>query len=314
MSGTFFEELGIPIPKHNLGVGSGTHAYQTGSILMALEKILEEERPDVVLVYGDTNSTLAAALTAAKLHVPVCHVEAGLRSHNRRMPEETNRVVTDHLSSLLLCPSDLAAENLKREGVRQNVHITGDVMYDCLLQSPEAPDIQATLKCLGLDRETEGFYLATLHRPENTEFPDRLTSIFEALNELEMPIVIPLHPRTRNALEANDITLGSNLHPLDPVPYRTMQALMRQATTVFTDSGGVQREAFYLQTPCVTLRDETEWPETVAIGWNVVTGADKKGILKASRKFRQAPSAWNCPYGDGTAAEEVARKIQEYLR
>lgn len=268
MSDIFFDELAIPSPIHHLAINSGGHGDMTGRMLMALEPILLNERPNWVLVYGDTNSTLAAALAAAKLHIPVAHVEAGLRSFNRRMPEEINRVLTDHISTLLLCPTQTAIANLANEGIRQGVHWTGDVMYDATLHSTRHARLRSTvLDRLGLT--ANNFSVATVHRAENTDDPVQLGRILDWLKTRarEMPVVLPIHPRTKQVV----IRAGLDLAPLitcPPVGYLDMVRLLDSAVTVFTDSGGLQKEAYFHRKPCVTLRTETEWVETVACGWN----------------------------------------------
>ncbi len=272
LSRRFFEQLGIPPPAFNLGIGSGPHGLQTGRMLERLEHVMKELRPDVVLVYGDTNSTLAGALAAAKLHIPVGHVEAGLRSFNRRMPEEINRVVTDHLADLLFAPTPAAVENLAREGIPpERVHLTGDVMYDAALHfGRKADEGDSPLDRLGL--KPGRYVLATVHRAENTNDASRLRAIVEALSELarEIPVVLPLHPRTRASLERSSLhgCFHGGLRVVGPVGYLEMVALERGARLIATDSGGVQKEAFFHGVPCVTLRDETEWVELVEAGWN----------------------------------------------
>jgi len=388
MSAVFFRELEIPEPQYNLGVGSGTHGRQTGQMLAAIEEVLLAEKPAWVLIYGDTNSTLAGALAAAKLHIPVAHVEAGLRSFNRRMPEEINRVVADRLSTLLLCPSQVAADNLAAEGIVKNVVITGDVMADALqFAAAKAATRSDILARLGL--QPRRYLLATVHRAENTDDPDRLESIMKALIALakEETVVLPLHPRTRKILAASlpatlmysAAPLTSNAAPLtssaaslmysaapltsnnasslpsaapsaatppalssapspalspapspalpaatshappaatpaappaaalriiDPIGYFDSIALQKSARLLLTDSGGMQKEAYWLRVPCVTLRDETEWVETVASGWNILAGADHDKIMEAVRGFK-APSVHPSLYGEGKAAEKI---------
>lgn len=276
MSQIFFDELGIPEPAVNLGVGSASHAVQTAAMLTGLESILSSDRPDVVLVYGDTNSTIAAALAAAKMSVPVAHVEAGLRSFNRRMPEETNRIVTDRLSDLLFCPTDTAVAELKREGMTEGVHLTGDVMLDAtLLFADRARKVRRVPEQQVPDR----FALATVHRAENTDDPARLQSIMRAFGRLGLPVVLPLHPRTRSRLDGIDVPPEVRL--VAPVTYISMLSLILSAERILTDSGGLQKEAVWLETPCITLREETEWTETLEGNWNQLAGADEDRILKA---------------------------------
>ncbi len=284
MSAVFFRELEIPEPDCNLGIGSGSHGQQTGAMLGGIEAVLIAEQPDWVLVYGDTNSTLAGALAAAKLHIKVAHVEAGLRSFNRRMPEEVNRVLTDHVSDMLFCPTQTAVKNLAREGLTQGVHLVGDVMHEALLWAAERARTQSVI----LDRLVlmkKGFLLATVHRAENTDDPVRLRAIVEALVSLDDPIVFPIHPRTRKALDRLEFpTLPSRVKVIEPVGYLDMVHLEQSARTIMTDSGGIQKEAYWLGVPCVTLRDETEWVETVESGWNVLVGADTERIVGAAKE------------------------------
>jgi UDP-GlcNAc3NAcA epimerase len=301
MSGVFFDGLEIPPPDVNLEVGSGDHGAMTGAMLAKIEKVLLAERPDWLLIYGDTNSTLAGALAAAKLHITVAHVEAGLRSFNRRMPEEVNRVVADHVSNLLLCPSQVAVDNLAAEGITRGVHIVGDVMLDVLnwarqrnLERP--PEIMGRLKLA-----EHCYLLATIHRSENTDDPARLAGIFSALNAIPEPIVFPIHPRTRKAIAAAKLAVGPNVRLIEPVGYCDMVALSGAARLILTDSGGLQKEAYWLGVPCVTLRDETEWVETVQSGWNVLAGAGADRIVETVRSFRQ-PGQRPALYGDGCVA------------
>jgi UDP-N-acetylglucosamine 2-epimerase len=313
MSKVFFDELKIPRPAINLEVGSGLHGQQTGVMLERLEKVFVEERPDWVLIYGDTNSTLAAALAAAKLHIPVAHVEAGLRSFNRKMPEEINRVVADHLSALLLCPTDTAVKNLADEGVIKGVHQLGDVMYDSVLfNSRLAENSSDVIKRLAL--KEKAFYLATIHRAENTDDPARLTGILSAFERIDKPIILPLHPRTKKTLGAGLEKLDSNITIVEPVPYLDMLMLEKNARLILTDSGGVQKEAYWFDVPCVTLRDETEWVELVEAGCNQIVGADTTAILSAVEKAeqkadKQLPSDSAELYGDGHSAEKIVEII-----
>ncbi|HEY6578830.1 MAG TPA: UDP-N-acetylglucosamine 2-epimerase (non-hydrolyzing) [Rhizomicrobium sp.] len=270
MSDIFFAELGIDSPRYNLNIHGGPHGAMTGRMLGALEEILFTERPAAVLVYGDTNSTLAGTLAAAKCNVPVVHIEAGLRSYNRGMPEEVNRVVVDHLSSLLLCPTSRAVENLLREGIAAGVHQVGDLMFDAVsIATPLAAQHSAVLERLGVSAKSYG--VATFHRQENLENRNRIEAIVAYLQDQarSRPLVVPLHPRTREALENAGIAFGSaSIVAIDPLGYLDMCQLIRSAAIVLTDSGGLQREAYFHRVPCVTLRDETEWAETVACGWN----------------------------------------------
>jgi UDP-N-acetylglucosamine 2-epimerase len=286
MSQLFFRELDIPEPDYNLGVGSGPHGAQTGTMLVRIERVLRKEKPDWVLVYGDTNSTLAGALAAAKLHIPVAHVEAGLRSFNRRMPEELNRVVVDHVSDLLFAPTETAMKNLEREGLIERAHLVGDVMEEALhYYLPIARERSTILKRLQLDPKS--YYLVTVHRAENTDSKQSLENILRALVQLDHPVVFPLHPRTRKMIERFGLGRFLNadgIRYLDPVGYLEMLVLEENALTILTDSGGVQKEAYWLGVPCVTLREETEWVETVETGWNVLAGVETKRILAAILK------------------------------
>jgi UDP-GlcNAc3NAcA epimerase len=321
MSAQFFDELNIPAPDYHLGCGSGphsTHGAQTGRMLEAIEEVLMRERFDAVIVYGDTNSTLAGALAAAKLHIPVAHVEAGLRSFDQNMPEEINRVLSDRLSSHLFCPTETACRNLNNEGITQGVEFVGDVMYDLLLQvQPElAGRTERLLRTLGTcwinplpvprtGSSTAPYVLVTVHRPVNTDSAEAMRGIAEGLNRLEMPVIFPVHPRTRARLEGYDISWGKHVHLMEPVGYLDMMALGRTAYRILTDSGGLQKEAFLLGVPCVTLREETEWIETVETGWNVLVGTRWQDIVKAVDRPRPEPPKHN-PFGEGDAAIRIA--------
>jgi len=309
MSSVFFDELALPPPTHHLGVGSGMHGAQTGAMLAAIERVLVAERPDWLLVYGDTNSTLAGALAAAKLHLRVAHIEAGLRSFNRQMPEEVNRLLVDHISDLLFAPSQTAIDNLANEGVTLGVHLVGDVMAGALAAAAlRASQRSAILKRLGIVER--GYLLATIHRAENTDSAERLASILAAFRALGEPVVIPLHPRTRKAIDAlgfaTDGSAGSgNLMFTDPLGYLDMVCLEQSARLILTDSGGIQKEAYWLGVPCVTLRDETEWVETVQAGWNTIAGADTNRIVQAVNGFHM-PAEHPPLYGDVHAAQRIA--------
>ena len=314
MSDVFFRELEIPRPDFHLGIGSGSHGRQTGRMLAAIEKTILKSRPDRVLVYGDTNSTLAGALAAAKLKVPVAHVEAGLRSFNRAMPEEVNRVVADHVSDLLFAPTDTAVENLLREGIsRRRVAKVGDVMYDAaLFYSRKAESLSGVLERLRL--HDRSYVLATIHRAENTDDANRLRRIFDGLNHLsqEMPVVFPVHPRTRKALYRVAGRDRSGVQIIPPVGYLDMVMLEKNARLVITDSGGVQKEAFFYRVPCVTLREETEWTELVKAGWNVLISPTRDDLPRLLRRrlltFRTPPTNV-LPYGRGQAAQAVVARL-----
>jgi UDP-GlcNAc3NAcA epimerase len=303
MSGIFFERLDLPNPDLNLQVGSGSHGAQTGAMLKAIEEVVLAERPDYLLVYGDTNSTLAGALAASKLSVPVAHVEAGLRSFNRRMPEELNRVVADHLSELLLCPSATAVRNLAAEGITRNAHLVGDVMLDVLNWARErlAEKPEETLQRLDLAKRR--YLLATVHRSENTDDLARLSQILDAFNSLDEPVVVPIHPRSRKVIAEARCRIESHVRLIDPVAYLDMVVLVGGARMVLTDSGGLQKEAYWLGVPCLTMRDETEWVETVKAGWNTIVGCDSAKIIEGVRSFVPSGSHPEL-YGDGFAAQK----------
>jgi len=314
MDRIFFEQLNIPTPDYHLGVGSGTHGYQTGEMLRRIEDVLLKEKPDVVLVFGDTNSTLAGALAAVKLHIKVAHVEAGLRSFDRRMPEEVNRVLTDHVSDLLFAPTSTAVENLKREGIAEGVHLTGDVMVDALNYNIRVAEASDILDKLGI--KPKEYLLATIHRPENTDSLVNLRSIIEAFVESQELIVFPAHPRTINALKRYDLyeKASKNLMLVKPLGYLDMLKLEKNARKILTDSGGVQKEAYLLKVPCITLRETTEWVETVDDGWNVLVGADKERILHALREFEPSGKVHTEKFGDGKASRRIAGILVDFWR
>jgi UDP-GlcNAc3NAcA epimerase len=307
MSEIFFADLHIDPPAVNLGVGSGTHGEQTGAMLAGIERVLVDKRPDWVMVYGDTNSTLAGALAAAKLRLPLAHVEAGLRSFNRAMPEEINRVVVDHVSDLLLCPSHTAVDHLATEGVRAGVHLVGDVMLDALLFARDRA--RATSDVVDRLSLTEHRYIvATVHRAENTDDLARLRRILDALDQSPDPVVFPVHPRTRHVMAQAGIDFPDGLRLTDPLGYFDMVRLVSTARLVVTDSGGLQKEAYWLAVPCVTVRDETEWVETVAAGWNRVVGTDRGRIVEALESF-VPPTERPAIYGEARAAERCVQLL-----
>jgi len=304
MSDIFFRELDIARPDFALGVRSSSHGEMTGLMLAGIEKVLLAEKPDAVIVYGDTNSTLAAALAAVKLHVPVAHVEAGLRSFNMRMPEEVNRIVADRVSRWLFCPTATAERNLLGEGIpKDQIHKVGDVMYDAVLHyASRAPQ----------SKRSGGYCVATVHRAENTDDPQRLASILKALDQVAQstPIVLPLHPRTRARVKDFGLSTGK-IEVVEPVGYLEMLALVRGAEAVFTDSGGLQKEAFFLGRPCITLRDETEWVELVELGANVVAGTDAQAIVGAWRELAgRSLDAAARPYGSGDAGGAIVAALR----
>ncbi|MCL6419724.1 non-hydrolyzing UDP-N-acetylglucosamine 2-epimerase [Aestuariirhabdus haliotis] len=309
MSDVFFSELEIPKPAYNLGVGGGSHGQNTGRMLEEIEKILLQEKPSIVLVYGDTDSTLAGALAAVKTHIPIVHVEAGLRSFNRRMPEEINRVLTDHMSDLLLTPTEQAISNLSAEGiVGRTVVNVGDVMFDAALYFGQRAELESdVMDKYGL--VSKQFYLATVHRQENTDDEFRLKKIFEGFSKIDQPVVLPLHPRTKNSIHQQDIELPSNIHIIDPQGYIDMVMLEKNACVIVTDSGGIQKEAYFHGVPCVTLRDETEWVELVDMGWNrLASPVDDDFVSIFAQSFRGGQEGLT-PYGSGTAAEQVVSAL-----
>ncbi|HQP31226.1 MAG TPA: UDP-N-acetylglucosamine 2-epimerase (non-hydrolyzing) [Deltaproteobacteria bacterium] len=306
MSELLFRNLGLPEPRYNLGIGSGTHAQQTGGMLCGIEEVLNLRPPALLLVYGDTNSTLAGALAACKLGIPVGHVEAGLRSFDRRMPEEINRVVADHLSTYHFCPTATAVALLKAEGI--DGLLTGDVMVDALQTFSR---IASTCPC------PAPFVLATIHRAENTDDPGRFLAIWEALKAIarEIPVYFPIHPRTRTRYRDVIEQADHGVTAAPPAGYLDMLAMIKQAEAVITDSGGVQKEAFLLRTPCLTVRQTTEWPETIEAGWNRLVEADSRAIVGACRDIRASapPVPTSRPFGDGAAADRIARFIKDVL-
>ncbi len=312
MSSIFFEELDIPEPKYNLEISGGQHGAMTGRMLEAIENVLLVERPDWVLIYGDTNSTLAGALAASKLHIPVAHVEAGLRSFNMRMPEEVNRIIADRISKLLLCPTNTSVENLNKEALSDGVHLVGDVMYDVsLFYRKKALERSSILQKMGLSERN--YVLTTCHRAENTDDPKKLKSIIDALAIIAegIPVVFPIHPRTRKLLENyNLLDSLKKVTLVDPLPYMDMVRLEQSSKVILTDSGGVQKEAFFYGVPCITMRDETEWIETVHAGWNTLTGANTNAIIDAFLASDKPPQRMaTTPYGEGNASELCLKAI-----
>jgi UDP-GlcNAc3NAcA epimerase len=308
MSDVFFRDLQLAAPDHHLGVGSAPHPTQVARMMIGLQEVISEEAPDVVLAYGDTNSTLAAALTAAQLEVPFAHVEAGLRAHRMDMVEEINRVIADRLAGLLFAPSELAVRNLSREGISEGVVLVGDVMRDVLRwRLDRMGRTEDIVRAHGL---REGAYVfVTVHRAENTDDLERLRGIMEALDRIAesgLEVVFPVHPRTRNSLP--NVSRGSRVRTRRPLAYPDTVALMKHAHAVVTDSGGMQKEAAWLGVPCVTLRDETEWPETVEAGWNVLAGCDPEGIFESVERA-EPPARSADLYGDGHAAERIVRVL-----
>jgi len=303
MSDVFFQDLGIPAPDYNLGVGSGKHGEQTGAMLAGLEQVFEAAKPDVVLVYGDTNSTLAAAVAAVKIHIPVAHLEAGLRSFNRRMPEEHNRVLTDHAADLLLSPTQVGMEHLATEGLAERSVMVGDVMTDVLYSVRDQLARQDQPLPAGLT--AGGYYVCTIHRPDNTDAPERLRAIVESLAALGKPVLLLAHPRLKSLAETHGIDLSAGSIVLnEPLAYPQLVNAVANSAGVVTDSGGLQKEAFLLRVPCTTIRPETEWVETVDMGWNVLVNDDLSQLAAAVERPAPAPTDAT-PYGDGHAAERT---------
>lgn len=309
MSDIFFSELDIPEPHYRLEIGPASHATQTGNMLIALEQVMAKERPKIVLVYGDTNSTIAAALTASKMGIPIAHVEAGLRSFNRSMPEEINRIVTDRLSTWLFAPSDVGVSHLKNEGISSGVYNVGDIMYESVLANAErAAQVSQILTEQDLKRGQ--YFFATVHRAENTDSADRLGRIFYALGAISNPIIMPLHPRTKKRLAEHSISIPKNVKAIDPTGYFDTLQLVQCSIATITDSGGLQKECYYLKRPCLTLRDETEWVETVELGWNRICGVDSKMISEGAEwaKAGKFPR-WVPIYGDGKTSDLITKLL-----
>jgi UDP-N-acetylglucosamine 2-epimerase len=316
MSAVFFQELNIPKPQVNLSVGSGSHGWQTAQMLIRIEEILVKQKPDWVMVYGDTNSTLASALAAIKLHIPVAHVESGLRSYNREMPEEHNRVLVDHCSDILFCPTQTAVDNLSKEGIFHGVKLVGDTMYDATLQFTSIARKKSTIM-VDLGLKSKSYFLATMHRPYNTDIPENLLNILKAFSDIRKPVVFAVHPRTKKKiaeLNGSDRLIKGmkNIVLIDPVGYLDMLILEENAYMILTDSGGMQKEAYFMGIPCVTLRPETEWVETIEAGWNVVVGAHRDKIINAAALLTPPKEKLNL-YGDGKAAEKILASFLQLL-
>jgi len=304
MNKIFFEELDIPTPDYNLEIGSGSHSYQTAEIMKRLEPLLLREKPDLVLVYGDTNSTLAGAITAAKMNIELAHVEAGLRSYDNTMPEETNRVLTDHISDLLFCPTQTAVDNLAKEGITSGVYFTGDVMVDALLYAKQKSYRSKIMDTLGLN--IGEYLLATIHRAANTDNKQNLENIVNAFYQIEEEIILPCHPRTLKQLQYFDLhnKLSAKVRIIEPLGYLDFIHLLSNARKVITDSGGLQKEAYILKVPCITLRENTEWPETLENGWNKLVGCDTSKIV-AAINIPQPPKVYSCTFVNGASANIV---------
>jgi len=313
MAGNFYSEFRIPKPDHSLGVGSADHGEQTGRMLIAVEKVLVSEQPALAVVFGDTNSTLAGALAAAKLGIPVAHVEAGLRSYDTSMPEEQNRVLTDHLSRLLFCPTDAAKDNLKREGITKGVHVVGDVMVDALEESRLAAEKRSRI-LEDLKLKKKSYQLLTVHRQSNTDVKENLLGILAAVGESKVPTVFPVHPRTASCLSEYgfDRMMPRNIITTRPLSHMDTIHLVANSLRVLTDSGGLQKEAYILGVPCITLRDTTEWTETVSVGWNVLVGADPKKMTQAVLEH-SPPNYRPRVFGPPGASERIAKIIDSFL-
>jgi UDP-GlcNAc3NAcA epimerase len=313
MSDLFFEELEIPAPKYNLEIGSGGHGAQTGRMLEKIEEVLLNEKPDVVVIYGDTNSTIAGALAATKLHIPLAHIEAGLRSFNKKMPEEINRILADHCSDWLFAPTQVAVKNLENEGVPSNkIYEVGDVMFDVTKHFSQKAKNQSHI-LTQLELKPQSYILSTIHRAENTNDPKRLENMFTALGILseKIEVVLPLHPRTKNLLSTQLLNKAKKVKIIEPVGYLDMLSLESQAKLIATDSGGVQKEAFFCRVPCVTLREETEWVELVELGWNQLASTNLPGEELAKRIWERTSifGKNSEPYGDGHSAEKICKVL-----
>lgn len=310
MNSVFFDELNIPEPDHFLEIGSGSHGYQTGEMLKRIEEVLIQEEPDLVLTYGDTNSTLAGALAASKLHIKTAHVESGLRSFDRTMPEEINRILIDHCSDILFCPTENAVTNLKNEGITDNVHLTGDVMADSVLYNKDIAEEQSSI-LNELDLKSKEYLLTTVHRASNTDNLNNLNNIVDAFSELDETIIFPVHPRTKKYLKERGLynKLESSVKLIEPVGFIDFLKLMNHAKMILTDSGGIQKEAYVLKIPCITLRENTEWMETIEDGWNVLVGADKDKIVRMANEFTPSLNIHNSRFGNGNASERIVSAI-----
>lgn len=318
MSDIFFEQLEIPKPKYNLGIGSGTHGKQTGEMLIKIEEVLLEENPDYVMVYGDTNSTLAGALAASKLLIPVIHIEAGLRSYNMEMPEEQNRILTDHISTILICPTQTAVDNLKKEGIEKNVYKTGDVMCDSVLYYSQMAEKKINCNNINLDpiyeqKDISEWYLATIHRAENTKDSKNLSAILSVFEKLDKIVIFPVHPRIKNIVdELNKINKYKNIYFVEPVDYLTMLYLTKNASKVVTDSGGLQKECYILDTPCITIREQTEWVETLKDGYNILAKPEGKDLFFKITNSKIEKKDKVLYYGNGEASQEIRNIISRF--
>ena len=314
MAGVFFDELKIPKPDYDLGIGSDTHGRQTARMMIAVEEVVEKEKPDMILVYGDTNSTLAGATVAAKLHIPIIHIEAGLRSYNKRMPEEVNRILTDHISTMLFAPTDNAVKNLKSEGISEGVYQVGDVMYDAVLYNIGLAEERYSIQDFGLIEKK--YILGTIHRADNTDDSEKLKAILNAFAVVEEIVYLPLHPRTKKMIKEsgyNDIIKNAgNIKVVEPISYLEMLFLEKNAKAIVTDSGGVQKEAYFAKVPCLTLRDQTEWIETIETGWNQLVDPLKENLTIKLSALRPGKPVNNL-YGDGHAAEKIVSLMKNHF-
>lgn len=315
MAGVFFDELNLPKPDYDLGIGSDTHGRQTGRMMIAVEEVVEKEKPDAILVYGDTNSTLAGAITASKLHIPIIHIEAGLRSYNKEMPEELNRIMTDHISTLLFAPTDIAVGNLSMEGITEGVHQVGDVMYDAVLYNMALAEERHSLT--EYDLKSDAYVLGTIHRADNTDNKNRLEAILQAFSALEEIVYLPLHPRTKNKIEFYGLNSvleqAENIRVVKPVSYLEMLLLEKHAKTIVTDSGGVQKEAYFAKVPCITLRDQTEWVETLDFGWNQLVNPLEVNLAEKLLNL-QLGDPIDDLYGDGEASKKIVSIMKAYFK
>ncbi|MFC7685330.1 non-hydrolyzing UDP-N-acetylglucosamine 2-epimerase [Ureibacillus sp. GCM10028918] len=314
MAGVFFEELKIPKPDYNLKIGSDTHGRQTGKMLIAVEEVVEKEQPDAILVFGDTNSTLAGAIVASKLHIPLIHIEAGLRSFNKLMPEEINRIMTDHISNLLFTPTELAVQNLKNEGITNGVFLVGDVMYDAVLYNMGLAEQQ--YKITDFNLTSKKYFLGTIHRAENTDSKEKLEAIFKSLINLDQVVYLPLHPRTKHKIEQfglqDIVEQAKNIKVVEPVSYLEMLFLEKHAKAIITDSGGVQKEAYFMKVPCITLRDQTEWVETIEFGWNKLINPLKTDLSQVLREVQNGQPI-DSIYGNGDAAHKITNLLMQKI-
>jgi UDP-GlcNAc3NAcA epimerase len=311
MSKVFFDELKIPEPDYNLNIGSGSQGHQTGAMLAAIEDVLLKEEPRMIVVFGDTNSTIAGALAASKLGIPIAHVEAGLRSYDRSMPEEINRVLTDHISDLLFAPTESAVTNLEKEGIRRGVHQVGDIMVDSLSSVAEVARSRSTiLERLGVERHA--YFVLTMHRAGNTDDPAKLGKVLEAIRRAGVPTIFPVHPRTRKLLNSFDTKIPANLMAIEPLGYVDMIALISNARGVLTDSGGIQKESFILGTRCATLRENTEWPETFVEGRNRLVGLNEEKIVEALAEPAIKSAPISRPFGSIGVSARMARTIEAF--